>query len=439
MTSIFFSYLLFKKIYEILITIGSVKMKNKTIIYIPLFIFLISSIFITGIINKKNLSETTINKVEKNTSITSDSIQNKRAIIELKAFNQQEYVKTSHLELEENISDATGVNLGTKETINVQKSWLSSQDLPSSVTLELTKDGETIKTWEVTAENNWSLNISDITDYIDYNSSSTYALNEVATNQDELNGYYGQATFSKDSSDNIELIYRNSIETKTINAEKIWNDENNKYGKRPESITFILTGSDGSEYEAEVTSDSEWKYTFSGLPLKDSTTGEEIIYTLDEKETSEFYTKEINNYVITNTFQIPNTTIDIDVNVEWRDSNNEQGTRPEEVTLQIFNSEGTVLGEQIVKAENNWQTTFTVPKYDNTGNEATYKVDSKDSITKYDKTINKYTLILKLDSPIKTTEENPNTAASNIKNIIVIAILALAGIATSYMGMKKYN
>ena len=113
-----------------------------------------------------------------------------------------------------------------------------------------------------------------------------------------------------------------------VPVSKVWDDDNNKAGKRPESVIFKLTGSDGSEYTKELTvpgtegstttkdSDNEnkWNDIFENLP-RFNAQGNRITYTLTEEEKTEgdlqYYDTVIDtaNNTITNTSKYGKVTV----------------------------------------------------------------------------------------------------------------------------------
>ncbi|MEG3015940.1 Cna B-type domain-containing protein, partial [Carnobacterium sp.] len=96
--------------------------------------------------------------------------------------------------------------------------------------------------------------------------------------------------------------YRNT-ETTSISGEKIWDDENNKYQKRPNSITINLF-KNGEKLDVKTVSEGEngsWIFKFDQLEKYDET-GELINYTISE-EIVEGYTSSIEGTTITNTYK----------------------------------------------------------------------------------------------------------------------------------------
>ena len=193
-------------------------------------------------------------------------------------------------------------------------------------------------------------------------------------------------------------------ETVSVPVTKVWNDNNNKAEKRPESVTLKLTGN-GQEYTHELTKEenpenaNNWTYTFTRLP-KYNRLGNEIQYTVSEEEITGtegiFYTEEnteisgnmTEGYTITNTFEVPGDTINVPIVKVWDDNNNNAGKRPESIIVRIQGDTNTEqAGNEINKTEtintsnvvqgnaNNWAYTFTgLPKYNELGNEVEYKV-----------------------------------------------------------------
>ena len=107
-----------------------------------------------------------------------------------------------------------------------------------------------------------------------------------------------------------EVVYIRNIE---VNVEKIWDDDDNADGNRPDSITVVLHNDAGNDdAEAEITeNEGEWKVTIGGLPECTYEDGEftYIHYTLEEVEVENYDTEISGDYlegfVITNTYNPP--------------------------------------------------------------------------------------------------------------------------------------
>ena len=101
-----------------------------------------------------------------------------------------------------------------------------------------------------------------------------------------------------------ENISEEVTDTATTNTElkmnltinKIWDDQENIYDKRPASIKLVVKRGENIVKSAVVTQDNNWSATFTDLPKYDEN-GQEIEYTVDEEEVMENdlfnYEKEI--------------------------------------------------------------------------------------------------------------------------------------------------
>ena len=143
-----------------------------------------------------------------------------------------------------------------------------------------------------------------------------------------------------------------------IDVNKVWNDNNNANGDRPDAITVRLYA-DGKQLDIkEIKESDEWKYTFTDLiKYKD---GEEIIYTLTEDNISK-YTNVISGnvedgFTITNTHEPGKTQVN--VIVSFTDSENQDGIRPISVDVELL-ADGDETGDKLtLDQSNNWTATF---------------------------------------------------------------------------------
>lgn len=166
---------------------------------------------------------------------------------------------------------------------------------------------------------------------------TNYTIREVRTVAHELNG----ATIPLDhfaissSGETGEIIAKTEVNAKFTNVynhtfakvEKVWDDDNNSAGTRPEKVTVKLNaktsnGTDCSDYiksilpntefEVDLNADNEWKYEWTNLPRcvmnspeMTTATSDEIIYTIDEIQTEEL----AENYFVLSKVVRDNTTI----------------------------------------------------------------------------------------------------------------------------------
>ena len=178
----------------------------------------------------------------------------------------------------------------------------------------------------------------------------------------------------------------------TINVNKNWQDNDNQDGKRPEKITVELYRNNENEPVETVTIDarSDWKHVFSNLPKYDEDK-QEITYRVVEVTVPEYDTEyEISD----NGVEIYNHHTPEKVSVEgsktWDDADNQDGKRPESITVRLF-ADGTEVTSKIVTANDNWSWSFTgLDKY-NSGTEIVYTI-SEDTVADYTTVVDGYNI-----------------------------------------------
>ncbi len=236
-------------------------------------------------------------------------------------------------------------NTHKPETIVIEgtKKWDDAEDQdgkrPDKVVVKLSADGEQLETKEVTAESKWKYKFENLPKYkegkiIEYKIDEE----EVKDYTKEIKGY--------------DIINHHEPEKTSISGTKTWNDNDDQDGKRPDSIRVKLFG-DGEEVETrKVTKDKDWKYEFKDLPKYKK--GVEIKYTIDEVDVKD-YTKEVKDYDVTNT-HTPEKT-EVSVTKVWNDSDNQDGKRPEEVTVKLL-ADGKEFKTGTITAKDGWKYTF---------------------------------------------------------------------------------
>ena len=261
--------------------------------------------------------------------------------------------------------------------IPVEKVWNDNDNQngkrPSDVTVTLYANGEkTEKTLTLNAGNNWKGSFTDLPES-ENGKKISYTVKEMP-----VNGYTTQITGSASAGFTITNSY--TPETISISGAKTWNDNNNQDGKRPASITIRLwkNGTELSDKVLTVTADDDWKWSFNGLPKYEN--GSEIRYTITE-DSVDGYTSAVNGYDVTNTYSPEQTSIM--VTKAWVDNNNQDGLRPESVTVKLL-ADGADTGKTLIlSAGNNWQGTFTnLDRYQN-GQEIAYSI-AEVSVTGYE-------------------------------------------------------
>lgn len=292
-----------------------------------------------------------------------------------------------------------------KTEVPVKKVWKdeNNQDgkRPTSVTVKLLADGQdTGKTLELTEANGWAGSFKDL----DADKGGTpiqYTVVEVT-----VAGYTSEITGDAASGFTITNSY--SPETVDVKATKNWDDANNQDGKRPTKITINLLadGEKVASKEVQAAADGTWTATFEKLAKYKA--GKEIKYTVTEEAVAE-YEATITDFTITNKYAPKE--IDYKVTKVWNDANNQDGKRPESVTVQLYKKVGdadpvAVEGKKLTltakdKTDANiWVASFTnLPQYE-AGKEITYSIKEVDVPAGYEASVT---------GQVVTNTHNPDT------------------------------
>ena len=185
--------------------------------------------------------------------------------------------------------------------------------------------------------------------------------------------FWARGSYSRSTPEENAGSITNKLETATVTVTKSWADSSDQDGIRPDTLELTLNGlPEGTTAPTPTIAKSEdgnsWMYTWAGLPK--TLNGEDIAYTVTEKEVPRGYTCGTTTVAagetITNT-HVPSKT-EISVTKKWDDANNQDGNRPDELTLTLNGLlEGTdAPTPTITKSEdgNTWTYTWSnVPVY----------------------------------------------------------------------------
>ena len=256
--------------------------------------------------------------------------------------------------------------------IRVKKVWddKDNQDgiRPQKVTVKLLKnDEDTGKSVELNAKNGWRGVFSNLAKKDEEGKDIRWTLQE-----DSVKGYKPEIKLEviedpedEDKTLTVENSYvvtnTHTPETVKISGSKIWNDSGDQDGKRPGFITIeVYKNGEEKPFRTEKiekpgsTENDTWNWSIDGLPKRDK--GTEILYTVKEVEVEGYTTSGITGsmekgFVITNT-HAPET-VDISGSKVWKDNGNQDGKRPESITIKLYKRYGddTVGEGTFVKEE----------------------------------------------------------------------------------------
>ena len=180
--------------------------------------------------------------------------------------------------------------------INVQKVWEDGEDAdgirPASITVQLYQNGEKFRDPIVLNDsNNWSdtLTFQRLNKYDQAGEEINYEIKEESF--DELTGnaktgytdsYETNETTDANGDTTKNIIMTNTHTPDTIQkkVKKVWNDNGNKDGIRPKSVTVNLLADGKVEETFILSSENNWQAKSKLLPVK--VNGKKINYTWEE-------------------------------------------------------------------------------------------------------------------------------------------------------------
>ena len=279
---------------------------------------------------------------------------------------------------------STLTNKHTPDTveISVKKEWEDNDNAANkrepSINVVLYADGKAIETATLDASNNWSANWTELKNCRE--DDTTREIVYTVAEETVPAGYDCDIRMETGADGELKFTVTNTYDTgklllekefaiepwepfgpddspKDIPVYKTWNDNNNKYGNRPEFIKVRLLA-DGEEKTSDIlTEENNWRTVFTGLPRFTETVNEEgkaerheIAYTITE-DPVDWYETEINGFNIRNTY-VPEPT-SVTVKKVWADNNDEQKKRPTSIAMKLSN--GMIV---ILNAKNKWTATI---------------------------------------------------------------------------------
>lgn len=221
---------------------------------------------------------------------------------------------------------------------------------------------------ELNAGNNWSYTWNSLP--VKKNGQNmTYIVEEIGT----VKGY--TTSYSEDS---FTITNSHTPEKVDVSGSKTWTDNNDQDGIRPESITVLLLADGVKAAEKTVTEADGWSWTFEDLPKYKA--GVEIVYAIEEIAVGG-YEAVVTGFDVENT-HIPGS-VSKTVTKVWDDNNNQDGLRPESITVQLKANDENLGGAVVLNAENNWTYTWNNLDKMKDGQEVKYDVVEVGEVTGY--------------------------------------------------------
>lgn len=212
-----------------------------------------------------------------------------------------------------------------ERSINVEKAWTdyTGKEITApveSIQVELYKDGEATGQIQVlNSDNNWKASFENLkvsksldSDNFEYTVVELDKDGIASENTIKLNDKMYNIKITGDMTEGFTIInsLSDEFEVETggqnkdifidVSGKKIWEDNNNKEGKRPEEITIRLFAN-GKEIDKKIVSGKdEWTWDFGKFPKYQDE--EEVKYTISEDSVKNYESK-VEGYDVTNTYK----------------------------------------------------------------------------------------------------------------------------------------
>ena len=267
------------------------------------------------------------------------------------------------------LTTLTNTHEADKTVVEVEKVWVDSGKHPDDVEVQLFADGKALgDAVKLNAGNGWKYSWTKLC----RNVREAGVVREIKYTVAETKipeGYVAKITGNAstgfvitNTKDTGKLIIEKEFDIQVpeeepdeeemlteIEVVKIWDDNDNKDGNRPKSITVHLLAGGEEVKTAELTAANGWKRTFGDLPK--FVNGHPIHYSVTEDPVP-LYVSEIHGFTIRNKYQPELTSVS--VRKVWNDENNKHHNRPVSVHMTLSNGMSVILSE-----ENGWMATIT--------------------------------------------------------------------------------
>ena len=278
-------------------------------------------------------------------------------------------------------SENTLINSYTpgKTSVSVTKRWADDENRdgirPEAVTVVLWANGaETDKRLTLDESNFWFGTFRDL-DLKQDGELIEYTVKELTT--DTVSGTDGSRTYAisieGDATQGYIVINTHTPETTKVVVRKNWDDYNNQDGIRPDSITVKLLADKKDTGKTLILSQAnKWQGEFTNLP-KYRDGGIEIVYSIEEVKV-DGYELSADGFNLTNKHTPETTTVQ--VTKTWDDADDQDGIRPDSITVKLLADEKDTGKTLILNQVNKWKGEFTnLPKYRDGGIEIVYSIE----------------------------------------------------------------
>ncbi len=261
-----------------------------------------------------------------------------------------------------------------RTTAKVTKIWDDSNNQdgmrPLDLEVQLLQDGVAFGSPVTLDEaSGWTHTASNLPKYDAAGNEYKYTWNEVSV----------PAGYNMTANDTVgtDTTIRNGHTTETVSltVTKDWIDNNDITGNRPTEIVVNLLVNGIAGKTITLKASENWTATETGLAKYSN--GLEINYSWEEVVPTNYQETYIGNgtpdTVIQNAYDFDVERTTATVTKDWDDSNDQDGKRPDTLTVQLLQNDVAFGSSVVLKATENWTYTASdLPKYDSTGTEYRY-------------------------------------------------------------------
>lgn len=262
-------------------------------------------------------------------------------------------------------------------TANVTWDDADNQDgiRPKEVTLQLKADGEAVGdaiTVKADSNGNWTKTWSDLP----VNKEGAVGQAIVYTVEESgLPDGYASAVATDEETGAITVKNSHTPAVKDLTVSAKWDDADNQDGVRPASVDAVLyVGDTATDKTVTLTAEENWTATIKDMPVYTAgKVGEAVNYSLKVAKEVEDYTSTTDGLTLTFTHKAAVTAVT--ATITWDDAENQDGIRPDSVTLQL-KADGEAVGSRITVDGTNdkWTKTWDNLPVNKAGKKVTYTV-----------------------------------------------------------------
>ena len=228
-----------------------------------------------------------------------------------------------HVEIErhsrEGVIEIINTPKELKKNLAVKKIWKDGNDQdglrPESIIVDLYRNGTIFQSYELNEKNDWYIQAQNLEVLDEENNPYDYEFKEQffsGLNENVSVGYKGDLQILKPTGGNklpcetTVITNQHMPETLDFTVKKVWKDEEDLDGIRPEEIEVVLYAGSNVVETVKLSEENSWTTTVTGLPAYEN--GKKIVYKWEEKKESWLTGNKLSGY----TESYDNQTADAD-------------------------------------------------------------------------------------------------------------------------------